>query len=156
MVCAGAKAILDIPATLENLETRGVPVLGYRTDEFPGFYTRSSGFHVDCRVETPMEAWKIATAHWEAGSRSAVLLCNPIPGENALEKGRIDDAIDKAIETARRKGIAGSALTPYLLEKLNKATSGKSLRANLALLENNARLAAEIAGYFTKSKLVTY
>ena len=156
VVCAGAKAILDIPATLENLETRGVPVLGYQTDEFPGFYTRSSGFKVDQRVDSAQEAYKVATAHWDAGLTSSILVCNPIPGESALDKARIDDAIDKAIESARRKGISGTTLTPYLLEKLNKATTGQSLQANLELLENNARLAAEIAGCFARPKLVRF
>lgn len=156
VVCAGAKAILDIPATLENLETRGVPVLGYQTDEFPGFYTRSSGFSVDYRVASALEGYQIATAHWDAGCHSAVLVCNPIPVENALDKGRIDDAIDKAIESASREGISGTALTPYLLERLNKATAGKSLQANLALLENNARLAAQIARHFARPNQVSF
>lgn len=156
VVCAGAKAILDLPTTLENLETRGVPVLGYQTDDFPAFYTRTSGLSVDHRVENAREVYEIATAHWQAGCRSAVLVCNPIPTEDALDKTRIDDAIDKAVESARRKGISGIAVTPFLLEKLNKATSGKSMQANLALLKNNARLAAEIAGCFGRSNLVTF
>lgn len=156
VVCAGAKAILDLPATLENLETRGVPVLGYQTDEFPAFYTRSSGLGVDYRIETAREAYEIATAHWKAGRRSALLVCNPIPAEAELDKLKIEDAISKTIESARRKGISGAALTPYLLENLNIVTSGKSLSANLALLENNARLAAEIASHFSLPNLVTF
>ncbi len=156
VVCAGAKAILDLPATLEALETRGVPVLGYQTNDFPAFYTRISGLGVDFRMESAQDAYEVARAHWDAGSRSAVLVCNPIPAESELDKVRIDDAIDKAVESARRKGINSAALTPYLLEKLNQATSGKSLKANLALLQNNARLAAEIAGFFARSNLVTY
>jgi len=156
VVCAGAKAILDLPATLEALDTRGVPVLGYRTDDFPSFYTRKSGLSVDFRLETARDAYEIARAHWGAGCSSSLLVCNPIPAEDELDKARIDDAIDKAVESARRKGIAGAALTPYLLDKLNYATSEKSLKANLALLKNNARLAAEIAGFFARSNLITY
>lgn len=156
LVCAGAKAILNLPATLECLETGGVPVLGYQTDEFPAFYTRSSGLKVDCRVETTSDIFDIATSHWKAGMRTAVLVCNPIPAESALEKNQIDDAIDKAVESARRKNITGAALTPYLLDKINQATSGQTLQANLALLKNNARLAAEIAGHFCRNNLVTY
>ena len=156
VICAGVKAILDIPATLEALETRGVPVFGYRTDDFPAFYTRKSGLSVDFRLETARDAHEIARAHWDAGCTSSLLVCNPIPAEDELDKARIDDAIDKAVESARREGITGAALTPFLLDKLNKATSGKSLKANLALLENNARLAAEIAGFFARSNLVTY
>lgn len=156
VICAGAKAILDLPATLESLETRGVPVLGYQTDEFPAFYSRTSGLLVDYRIETAREAYDIATAHWNAGNRSAVLVCNPIPADQALDGEKIETVIHSAIQAADRKGIFGAALTPFLLEQVNKATVGEAQRANLALLKNNALLAAEIAGYFTSSNLVAF
>ncbi|HOS54315.1 MAG TPA: pseudouridine-5'-phosphate glycosidase [Anaerolineaceae bacterium] len=156
VVCAGAKAILDIPATLENLETRGVPVLGFQTNEFPGFYSPGSGFKVDYRIESALEAFKIASAHWRAGCRSAVLVCNPIPAEYGVDQQKIDDAIAQAVESANRKGISGAALSPFLLEELGKITAGKSLQANLALLKNNALLAAQIAGFFAKPGQISF
>ncbi len=156
VVCAGAKAILDIPATLENLETRGVPVLGFQTNEFPGFYSPGSGFKVDYRIESALEAFIIASAHWHAGCRSAVLVCNPIPAEYGVNQQKIDDAIAQAVESANRKGISGAALSPFLLEELGKITAGKSLQANLALLKNNALLAAQIAGFFAKPGQISF
>ena len=156
VVCAGAKAILDLPATLEALETRGIPVLGFQTNDFPAFYTRKSALSVDFRLNNAAQAVKIARAHWAAGCHSALLVCNPIPAEAELDRTRIEDVIDKAVESARRQGISGSRLTPYLLHNLNEATSGESLHANIALLENNARLACKIAGNFTRSSMVTY
>lgn len=156
VVCAGAKAILDIPATLENLETRGVPVLGFQTNEFPGFYSPGSGFKVDYRIESALEAFIIASAHWHAGCRSAVLVCNPIPAEYGVDQQKIDDAIAQAVESANRKGISGAALSPFLLEELGKITAGKSLQANLALLKNNALLAAQIAGFFAKPGQISF
>ncbi len=156
VVCAGAKAILDLPATLEALESRGVPVLGYRTDNFPAFYSRNSGLPIDCRVEGAEEACQVARAHWSAGNRSAILVCNPIPEEDALDGGFLESVINEAVIAAELEGIGGAGLTPYLLEKVAYATEGKSLEANLALLRNNARLAAEIAGYFARSDVVTF
>ncbi len=156
VVCAGAKAILDLPATLESLETRGVPVLGYQTDEFPAFYSPTSGLPIDCQIETAREAYEIARAHWNAGNQSAVLVCNPIPADQALDGAKIEMAIRDAIQAADRKGIFGAALTPFLLEQINKATDGESQQANLALLKNNALLAAEIADYFSSSNLVAF
>jgi len=156
VVCAGAKAILDLPATLEALESRGVPVLGYRTDDFPAFYSRNSGLPIDCRIESAEEAYQVARAHWAAGNHSTILVCNPIPEEDALDGMNLDLVINEAVIAAELEGIGGAGLTPYLLEKVARATEGKSLQANLALLKNNARLAAEIAGYFATSDLVTF
>jgi pseudouridylate synthase len=145
VVCAGAKAILDLPATLEVLETLGVPVIGYRTPDFPAFYSRSSGLPVQIQVESVGEVAAIARAHWGLGIRSAVLVTVPPPSEVALERELVEDAIEKALEKARRQGISGQAVTPFLLSYVAKATHGASMRANLALLLNNARIAAQIA-----------
>jgi len=156
VVCTGAKAILDLPATLEALETRGVPLLGYQTDTFPAFYARSSGLPVDARVETAQEIYRIAKAHWETGNRSAILVCNPVPQEFAIDPAVIEPVITKAVEQAKRQGIHGADLTPFLLEVVNQATSEKSLQANLALLRNNARLGAEVARCFSSGDQITF
>jgi pseudouridine-5'-phosphate glycosidase len=145
VVCAGAKAILDLPATLEYLETQGVPVVGYQTDEFPAFYSQESGLPVSARVDSPEEAVAFARSHWEIGMKSAVLICQPLPPTDAVAREKIDGAIRQARKDARREKIHGQALTPYLLARLVELTEGDSLRANLALLLNNARLAALIA-----------
>ncbi len=152
VVCAGAKAILDLPATLEYLETWGVPVLGYRTDEFPAFYARRSGLPVDARVESAEEVVEIATRHWEMGLRSAVLVVQPPPAEAALDEAELERVIGLALEDARREGIHGAATTPFLLERVSRLSGGESLRANLALLRNNARLGAAIAHAFSMRK----
>jgi len=146
VVCAGAKSILDLPATREVLETQGVPVIGYQTDEFPAFYTRKSGLTVDQRVETPEEAAQIALQAWEAGLRSAILLVVPPPDEDALPADVMENAIQNALVEAEQLGIQGSATTPFLLSRVSALTGGESLRANLSLLRNNARLAAQVAG----------
>lgn len=143
-VCAGAKAILDLPKTLEYLETLGVPVVGYGTDEFPAFYSRSSGLSVDVRVESPEEAAGIAESHWRF-SNAAVLICVPIPEEFALPFADIAAAADEAMSRALREGVRGKALTPFLLAEMKKITHGKTLDANRALLVNNASIAALIA-----------
>lgn len=145
IVCAGAKSILDLPATLEYLETMGVPVLGYGTDEFPAFFSRKSGFKTSARVDTPQEVAAFAHAHWELGMPSAVLVCQPIPPENEIAREDIDPVEETASQDAREKRISGQALTPFLLQRVNELTNGVSMRANLALLLNNARLAAQIA-----------
>jgi pseudouridine-5'-phosphate glycosidase len=155
VVCAGAKAILDLPATLEALETRGVPVLGFGTDEFPAFYSTSSGLPVDCRVDSVSEVVDIARAHWKSGQRSAVLVCNPIPEVEALDCQLVENAINMAMLEADLKGIAGARLTPFLLEQVNQASGGKSMQSNLALLRNNARLAAQIATQFSDNRLIS-
>ena len=144
-VCAGGKAILDLPKTVEHLETLGVPILGYGTDEFAAFYSRSSGLPVDARVETPDEAAAIAVRHWRIGSSTAVLVCVPIPAQFEISSAQIEDAIDRAMSASTEQGIRGKAVTPFLLSELEKLTGGKTLEANRALLVNNASIAASIA-----------
>ena len=145
VVCAGAKSILDLPSTLEYLETMGVPVLGYQTDEFPAFFSRKSGLPVNATVNSVAEAAGIATAHWEMGLKSSILLVVPPPEESALDSVEIETIIARAINEAEEKGISGSAVTPFLLAKVNELSSGKSMRTNLALLKNNAKIAAQTA-----------
>lgn len=145
VVCAGAKSILDLPATREVLETQGVPVIGYQTDDFPAFYTRSSGLPVDFRVDTPEEAAAIATQSWDAGIQSAVLLVVPPPEEAALPEAQMEEAVVAAIAEAESLGIHGAATTPFLLQRMSEITKGESLTANLALLRNNAKVAAQVA-----------
>lgn len=145
VVCAGAKAILDLPATLEYLETMGVPVVGYQTDEFPAFYSRESGLNVSTRLDSPKEIAEFAKAHWSLGLRSAVLVTNPVPETESIPKSEMEPIIAKASVEAMEKEIHGQALTPFLLGRISELTKGKSLKANLALLLNNARLAGEIA-----------
>jgi pseudouridine-5'-phosphate glycosidase len=145
VVCAGAKAILDLPATLEYLETMSVPVVGYGTDEFPAFYSRESGLEVSIRLNTPPEIVEFARAHWGAGMQSAVLVTNPIPGAEAIPKSEMDPMIAQASKEARQQSIHGQKLTPFLLQRISDLTRGRSLQANLALLLSNARLAAQIA-----------
>jgi pseudouridine-5'-phosphate glycosidase len=152
VVCAGAKAILDLPATLEYLETMGVPVVGYRTDEFPAFYSRESGLGVSVRLDSPEEIAEFAKAHWDLGMRSAVLVTNPVPETQAVPKSEMDPIIAKASAEAVAQGIHGQKLTPFLLGRISELTSGKSLRTNLALLLNNARLAAQIAAAMDAKK----
>jgi pseudouridine-5'-phosphate glycosidase len=149
VVCAGAKSILDIPKTLELLESLGVPVLGYRTDDFPAFYARSSGRPVDRRCESAGEIAALLGAQFRLGL-GGVLVANPIPTENALDAAGMEDTITEAIRTAEAGGIGGQALTPYLLDRLNAVTKGASLAANIALARNNARLAGEIAAAFAR------
>jgi len=145
VVCAGAKAILDLPATLEYLETMGVPVIGFGTDEFPAFYSRESGLGVSARLDSPKEIADFAKAHWELGMKGGILVTNPIPAANAIPAARMEPIIAKASAEAIEKGIHGQKLTPFLLGRISELTKGKSLQANLALLLNNARLAAQIA-----------
>jgi pseudouridylate synthase len=145
VVCAGAKAILDLPATLEYLETMGVPVVGYQTDEFPAFYSRESGLNVSVRLDSPKEIADFAKAHWSLGLRSGILVTNPIPEAESIPASKMEPMIEKASKEAIESGIHGQALTPFLLNRINELSKGKSLKANLALLLNNARLAAEIA-----------
>ncbi len=145
VVCAGAKAILDLPATLEYLETMGVPVIGYKTDEFPAFYSRESGLGVSARLETPEEIADFAKAHWNLGMHGGILVTNPIPETESISKSKMEPIIAKASAEAIEQGIHGQKLTTFLLGRISELTKGKSLKANLALLLNNARLAAEIA-----------
>lgn len=145
VVCAGAKAILNLPATLEYLETHGVPVVGYGTDEFPAFYSRSSGLNVSSRADSISGIIDIAKAHWSLGLKSAILVVNPLSEDEAVDGAKISGAIHRAILDAEKEGITGQAVTPYLLSKVSELTHGESLKANLALLRSNARLAAQIA-----------
>lgn len=145
VVCAGAKAILDLPLTLEWLETHGVPVLGYQCDEFPAFYSRSSGLPVDARVDTAAQAAAIIATKWKMGLEGGVLVAVPVPAEHALDAEASEAAIEEALRVAEERGIRGKVLTPFLLERINEVTAGESQRANVALLENNARVATEIA-----------
>ena len=145
VVCAGAKAILDLPATLEYLETMSVPVVGYGVDEFPAFYSRDSGLDVSINLETPQEIVDFAKAHWATGLQSAVLVTNPLPKGDAIPKSVMEPYIKKAIQAAHDKDIHGKEVTPFLLKRVSELTEGKSMQANLSLLLNNARLAAQIA-----------
>lgn len=145
VVCAGAKSILDLPLTLEWLETWGVPVIGYGTDEFPAFYVRSSGLPVDARVDSPKQAAKIIRARWDLGLGGGVLIVAPVPAEAELPAEVMETAIAQALTAAEKKGVRGKAITPFLLARIAETTGGDSLRANVALLENNVAIAARIA-----------
>jgi pseudouridine-5'-phosphate glycosidase len=145
VVCAGAKALLDLPRTVEVLETAGVPILGWRTDELPAFYSSTSGLPVTARIETAEEAARIARAMWELGVGSGVLVGVPPPTGRTLENERVEQALAAALSEADRHGVRGPAITPFLLGAVAEATGGESVAANLALLESNARVGAEIA-----------
>ena len=150
VVCAGAKSILDLGLTLEYLETKGVPVVGYGTDELPAFYTRHSGFGVDYRADSPEELAAMFKAQRDLGLKGGMLVTNPIPEEYSMDKAVIDAAIDQAIKEASEKGIKGKETTPFLLAKVVELTGGDSLDSNIALVLNNARLAAKTAAEFVK------
>ena len=145
VVCAGAKSILDLPATLEVLETLGVPVVGYQTDEFPAFYARTSGLPVSVSADSPKSVAEIAKAHWNLGLNSAILVVAPPPADVALSEPEMEAAVVQALAEARQKGIRGQQVTPFLLGRVSELTDRASLRANLALLLNNAQIAAQIA-----------
>jgi pseudouridylate synthase len=145
VVCAGAKAILDLPATLEYLETMSVPVVGYGVDEFPAFYSRDSGLEVSVKLEAPQEIVDFAKLHWSTGLQSAVLVTNPVPAGAAIPKSVMEPHIRKAIQEAHDKDIHGKEVTPFLLQRVSELTEGKSMQTNLSLLLNNARLAAQVA-----------
>jgi pseudouridine-5'-phosphate glycosidase len=145
VVCAGVKSILDIRLTLEYLETHGVPVVGYGTDRLPAFYARESGFSVDCRLDTPAQIARALQAQWGMGLLGGMVVANPIPEAFALPGPVMEQAIERALEEAGERGITGKAITPFLLERVNQLTGGDSLAANIALILNNARLAAAIA-----------
>ncbi len=152
VVCSGAKAILDLPATLEMLETAGVPVVGYQTDDFPAFYSRESGLKTPLRADTPQEVANIANMHWKLGFHTSVLVVVPPPAENALPREKMDAIITEALRQAEAEAVHGSAVTPYLLAKVSELSDGESMRANLALLTNNARVAAQIAVVLPQEK----
>ena len=145
VVCAGAKSILDLGLTLEYLETKGVPVIGYGTEELPAFYTRKSGFGVDYRVDSPAELAAMFTAQRELGYKGGMLVTNPIPEEYAMDKEVIDRAIEQALRELDENGIHGKECTPFLLAKVVELTGGDSLESNIQLVLNNARLAAQTA-----------
>ena len=145
VICAGAKSILDLGLTLEYLETRGVPVLGYGTEELPAFYTRSSGFSVDYRVDSPEELAKIYRTQRELGYPGGLLVTNPIPEEYSMDKAVIDAAIAAALEEANALGVRGKQVTPFLLARVKELTGGDSLESNIQLVFHNVRLAAETA-----------
>ncbi len=143
VVCAGAKLILDLPKTLEVLETLGVPVIGFGTDELPAFYARSSGLRLAYRVDDAMAAALIVRAQLERGA--GVLVVVPIPAPDELDRAEMEHEVDAALAAAQRAGVSGAALTPFLLSRMSDTTSGRTLAANVALLRNNARVAAAIA-----------
>jgi pseudouridine-5'-phosphate glycosidase len=145
VVCAGAKSILDLPATWERLETLGVPVVGYRTSELPGFFTAETGIPLDSRADDVSEIAALWHAHRSLGRSQSLLVVQPPPAEHALVRREVESVVAKAQADARREGIAGSRVTPYLLAAVTRLTGGGSLTANLALLERNASLAGEIA-----------
>ena len=145
VICAGAKSILDLGLTLEYLETKGVPVIGYGTDELPAFYTRRSGFGVDYRLDTPEELAKAFHVKREMKLRGGMLVTNPIPEEYSMDADVINKAIDEAVAEAKTQGIHGKATTPFLLARIKELTGGDSLESNIQLVYNNARLAAKTA-----------
>ena len=142
VVCAGAKSILDLGLTLEYLETKGVPVIGFGTDELPAFYTRKSGFGVDYRVDSPAELAAMFRAQRELGYQGGMLVTNPIPEEYAMDKAVIDEAIEQALAECNAQGIHGKETTPFLLARVAELTGGDSLASNIKLVINNARVAA--------------
>ena len=145
VVCAGAKSVLDLRLTLEYLETHGVPVIGYRTERLPAFYTPDSGFAVDVQLDEPEEIARVMKAKWDLGIDGAVVIANPIPEAFALSRECIEGATEQALDEARTQRVAGKALTPFLLDRINALTEGKSLLGNVELIRNNARLAARVA-----------
>ena len=152
VVCAGAKSILDLGLTLEYLETKGVPVIGYGTEELPAFYTRESGFKVDYRIDTPEELAAAFAAQRALRLRTGMLVTNPIPEEYSMDKAVIDRAIDEALAEAKAQGIRGKETTPFLLAKIKDLTGGDSLDSNIRLVFNNARVAAETAKALSELK----
>ena len=145
VVCAGAKSILDLPLTLEYLETHGVPVLGYQTDEFPAFFTRESGLPVDARLDHAADIARVLKAQWDAGLHGGAVIANPIPEAFAMPRAAIDTAIEQALREADAQGVRGKASTPFLLARVSELTGGDSLASNIQLVLNNATLAAQIA-----------
>ena len=150
VVCAGVKSILDIGLTLEYLETKGVPVIGYKTSEMPAFYSTKSGFNVDYRIDAAADIANILKTKWNLSIDGGVLVANPIPIASELESSIMNEAINQAIVEANNEKITGKKITPYLLSKVNEITKGKSLNANIKLIQNNANLAAKIAVHYLK------
>ncbi|WP_372714669.1 pseudouridine-5'-phosphate glycosidase [Ilyobacter sp.] len=156
VICAGAKSILDIGLTLEYLETNGVPVVGYQTDELPAFYTRKSGFKVDYKADTPKDIALALKAKWELGLNGGMVIANPIPEEYSMDHKLISDVIENALIEAEKNNIKGKESTPFLLAKVKELTEGKSLESNIQLVYNNARLAAEISKELASLNHVKY
>ncbi|MCK5780620.1 MAG: pseudouridine-5'-phosphate glycosidase [Psychrilyobacter sp.] len=150
VVCAGAKSILDINLTLEYLETKGVPVVGYQTDELPAFYTRKSGFKVDYNVQSPSSLALALKAKWDLGLNGGFVIANPIPEKYEMDFNVITSAINKAVEEAEKLGIKGKESTPFLLAKVKELTGGDSLESNIELVYNNAKLAGKLAVEYSK------
>lgn len=150
VVSAGVKAILDIPKTLEVLETLGVPVIGYKTDQFPAFYSQRSGQRLSLSMDSPSEIVAFLKAKWQLGLRGGALIANPISEKFSIDRAEIEPHIERAIAEAREKHIRGKELTPFLLQRLEEITSGRSLAANVELVKSNARLAAELAVVFNQ------
>jgi len=144
VVCAGAKSILDLPATLEKLETLAVPVIGYRTLDFPAFYSAKSGLKLNGKVEGPLEAVELAKSHWQLGGQG-VVIAQPPPKESAVSRKDMEAWTKQALDEAEKEGISGQESTPFLLKRVSELSDGQSLEANLALLKKNAKLAAKIA-----------
>lgn len=150
VVCAGMKSILDLPKTMEVLETHGVPVIGYQTDELPAFYTRTSGIRLEQRLDSAQDIAKLLKAKWDLDLKGGVVVANPIPEAYSYPQKEIDQAIAAAVQKAEAQGVAGKETTPFLLAEIARSTKGKSLQANIALVLNNCRLAADIAVAYVK------
>lgn len=150
VVCAGAKSILDLGLTLEYLESRGVPVAGYRTSELPAFYTRTSGLPLEYRLDTPQEIAQALKAKWDAGLSGGVVVANPIPEEHSMDPAVIKAAIERALAEAAERGVKGKETTPFLLARVTELTGGESLESNVELVRSNAALAAQIAAALEK------
>ncbi len=150
VVCAGAKSILDLPKTLEYLETKGVPVIGYGTDEFPAFYTSRSGLRLEERADSPAQVALLLAAKWGLGLGGGVVIANPVPDAHSMDAAAIGAAIETALAAAGKAGIKGKDVTPFLLAKVKELTEGESLESNIALVLNNAVLAARIAVEYSK------
>lgn len=145
IISSGVKSILDIPKTLEYLETKGVEVIGYQTDQFPAFYTRSSPYSVDYRLDNPEDVARLIHAKFDSGLDGGILIANPIPKEASLDEALMEKAIKEALIQMEKDGVTGKAITPYLLTKIKALTGGESLTSNIALMKNNAKVAAQIA-----------
>ena len=148
VVCAGIKSILDIPRTLEYLETPGVPVIGYRTTEFPAFYTTTSGYSVQSRINTAEEIARCMKVKWELGLEGGMVIANPVLRKDAMDEEVIEEAITKSLKEASEKGIDGKTVTPFLLKRISQLTDGESLKTNIALVCNNALVGAKIASAY--------
>ncbi len=149
VICAGAKSILDLDKTLEYLETKGVPVVGYQTDELPAFFTRESGLKLNTRIDEVSTIAKLAEVQWDLGLETGIVVANPVPEEDQLEPSFINSIIDKAVAKAEEEGIHGKDSTPFLLGEIVKQSEGKSLETNIKLVEHNAKIGTQIAVEYT-------